>query len=59
MILVADVGNTNMTFGVYDGKELKCSFRMMAKTPRTSDLHRSIRSREGLGEVTGLPMPIC
>ena len=37
MILVADVGNTNMTFGVYDGKELKCSFRMMAKTPRTSD----------------------
>lgn len=37
MILVIDVGNTNMTYGVYDGEELKASFRMMTKTPRTSD----------------------
>lgn len=37
MILVIDVGNTNMTFGVYDGDELKATFRMMSKTPRTSD----------------------
>ena len=37
MILVADVGNTNMTFGVFDGEELKSSFRMMTSTPRTSD----------------------
>ena len=37
MILVIDVGNTNMTLGVYDGRELKCTFRMMTRTPRTSD----------------------
>ncbi|MCM1568763.1 MAG: type III pantothenate kinase [Roseburia sp.] len=37
MILVIDVGNTNLTMGVYDGQELKATFRMMTKTPRTSD----------------------
>ncbi len=37
MILVVDVGNTNMTLGVYDGDELKATFRMMTETPRTSD----------------------
>lgn len=37
MILVIDVGNTNMTFGVYDGKRLEATFRIMTKTPRTSD----------------------
>lgn len=37
MILVIDVGNTNITCGVYEGKELKTTFRMMTKQPRTSD----------------------
>lgn len=37
MILVVDVGNTNITCGVYDGKELITTFRMMTKQPRTSD----------------------
>ncbi len=37
MILVIDVGNTNMTFGVYSGEKLEGTFRMMSKTPRTSD----------------------
>lgn len=37
MILVIDVGNTNITCGVYQGKELKTTFRMMSKLPRTSD----------------------
>lgn len=37
MVLVIDVGNTNITFGVYDGKKLMTTFRLMAKTPRTSD----------------------
>lgn len=37
MILVVDVGNTNITCGVYDGKQLKTTFRMMTKQPRTSD----------------------
>lgn len=37
MILVIDVGNTNMTLGVYDGEALVATFRMTTKTPRTSD----------------------
>lgn len=37
MILVVDVGNTNMTMGVYREKELIATFRIMTKTPRTSD----------------------
>lgn len=37
MLLVVDVGNTNITFGVYDGKKLCTSFRMMSKVLRTSD----------------------
>ena len=32
MILVIDVGNTNMTLGVYEGQSLKATFRMMTKT---------------------------
>lgn len=37
MIFVIDVGNTNITCGVYEGKELRATFRIMSKTPRTSD----------------------
>ncbi len=37
MVLVVDVGNTNITFGVYNNKELLTTFRLMTKTPRTSD----------------------
>ncbi len=37
MLLVIDVGNTNMTFGVYRGQELVTTFRLTTKQPRTSD----------------------
>ena len=37
MILVIDVGNTNITCGVYRGEELLTTFRMTSKLPRTSD----------------------
>lgn len=37
MILVIDVGNTNITYGVYRGKELVSTFRMTTKQARTSD----------------------
>lgn len=37
MILVVDVGNTNITFGVYEEKNLITTFRLMTKMPRTSD----------------------
>ena len=37
MLLVVDVGNTNITFGVYNGKKLLKSFRITTKISRTSD----------------------
>ncbi len=37
MLLVGDVGNTNLTFGVYEGEELITSFRLNTKVNRTSD----------------------
>ena len=37
MVLVVDVGNTNITCGVYEKDELKTTFRITTKIPRTSD----------------------
>ena len=37
MILVIDVGNTNITCGAFEGKKLVSSFRMTTGTARTSD----------------------
>ncbi len=37
MILVIDVGNTNITCGVFSGNAIRGTFRMMTKTQRTSD----------------------
>jgi type III pantothenate kinase len=37
MLLVIDVGNTNITLGVYDDADLKASFRLTTSTARTSD----------------------
>lgn len=37
MLLAVDVGNTNITFGVYRGEELLTTFRMTTQIPRTSD----------------------
>lgn len=37
MLLTIDVGNTNITFGIFDGETLITSFRMTTKQLRTSD----------------------
>ena len=37
MILCIDVGNTNLKFAVFDGEELKCSWRAATDLKRTSD----------------------
>ncbi|MCR5654944.1 MAG: type III pantothenate kinase [Lachnospiraceae bacterium] len=37
MILVIDVGNTNVTFGVYDKEELVSTFRLTTRKTQTSD----------------------
>lgn len=37
MLLVVDVGNTNITLGVFDGDEISATFRITTKIQRTSD----------------------
>ena len=37
MLLALDVGNTNITIGVFDGGKLLCTLRITTKLPRTSD----------------------
>lgn len=37
MILTIDVGNTNITVGIFEGDSIKACFRMTTKMPRTSD----------------------
>ena len=37
MLLAVDVGNTNITLGLFKGENLMGSFRMTTKRPRTSD----------------------
>ncbi len=54
MILVVDVGNTNITCGVYEGKELKATFRIHTKTSRTSDEYGAVFSQ--LFMMKGLQM---
>ena len=44
MILTIDVGNTNITCGVFDGDEIAASFRITTKMPRTSDEYGMILS---------------
>lgn len=37
MLLVVDIGNTNITLGVFEREELVSTFRITTKLPRTSD----------------------
>lgn len=37
MLLAVDVGNTNITFGVFENEIIIATFRMTTKLPRTSD----------------------
>ncbi len=42
MILVIDVGNTNIKYGVFDGNELKASFRVTSAAKKTADEYGAI-----------------
>ncbi len=42
MILVIDVGNTNIKYGVYDGDNLLASFRVTSEKKRTADEYGAI-----------------
>lgn len=37
MILVVDIGNSNIVFGVYDGDDIAGSWRMVTRSDKTSD----------------------
>lgn len=37
MLLTIDIGNTNLTFGVFDGDKILHTFRLTTSLPRTSD----------------------
>ncbi|MBP3306314.1 MAG: type III pantothenate kinase, partial [Anaerotignum sp.] len=37
MLLVIDVGNTNMVFGVFDGEKLIANWRLSTQSGRTAD----------------------
>ena len=37
MLLAVDVGNTDISFGIFDGEKLTTKFRFTVKVPRTSD----------------------
>lgn len=37
MLIAVDIGNTDFTFGIFQGKELKDTFRMNTKQTRSSD----------------------
>lgn len=62
MILAVDVGNTNITFGVYREKELLKSFRLTTKISRTSDefgmtIMELLRINGiAISEITGISM---
>ncbi|MGH7308177.1 MAG: type III pantothenate kinase [Candidatus Rokuibacteriota bacterium] len=60
MLLVADVGNTNTTVGVYDGRHLRVSWRLTSRREQTADeygvfIETLLRSR-GItpSEITGI-----
>ena len=42
MLLVIDVGNTNIKYGVYDGDNLLASFRVTSRLTRTADEYGSV-----------------
>lgn len=37
MLMTIDVGNTNITAGIFEGKEMRASFRLVTRQARTSD----------------------
>lgn len=55
MLLVIDVGNTNITLGVFKGEELLGTFRMTTKLPRTSDEYgitlKELVERQGISST--------
>lgn len=54
MILVFDVGNTNMVLGVYKGKKLIRSYRLSTENDKTADEHGMVIN--GLFQYSGIDL---
>ena len=67
MLLVVDIGNTNITLGVFKNEDLMATFRLTTKFPRTSDeyginicnmlKHNGIDSKDIVGIVVASVVP--
>lgn len=60
MLLVIDVGNTNITLGVFNGENLSATFRMTTKIQRTSDEYGiALNERSGIKDLKSqILMPV-
>lgn len=62
MLLVIDAGNSNVTFGVYDGPALRAHWRLRTETGRTADEYAAFlgalfaQSGLALAQVTGIAL---
>ena len=62
MLLVIDAGNTNVTFGVYDGETLRTHWRIRTEAGRTGDeyaaLLRNLFAQDGLSfdQIAGIAL---
>lgn len=60
MLLTIDIGNTNIKYGIFDGDELKVSFRVSSRLTRTADEYGAVLmnllSDTGIGknDITGI-----
>lgn len=60
MLLAIDLGNTNIKYGVFDGKNLVASFRVSSRISRTADEYGSVLvgllNNRGIeiGDITGI-----
>ena len=62
MLLVIDAGNSNVTFGVYDGEALQAHWRIRTETGRTHDEYAAflgalfVQSGYPMADVTGIAL---
>ena len=55
MLLLIDVGNTNIVFGVYKNNKQVGSFRLTSNVTRTSDVSPIRGGKWGCVQLTWLP----
>ena len=63
MLLAIDIGNTNVTFGVFDGEKIKATWRVSTAIHRTPDeyahLMLSLMERQGISAANLKDVVTC